>query len=153
MSGLGEGGQPDLDKTESDSIERKGPRAHDVLDEKIDYMEEHIKHILDRNLGQKNPDITESILEKLVNGGPREHTMALAQLYWNAADRMNHWSMDRRKKYNSRPLLFSLSFKGRIRQYQMKAHKYKMMHIMMSPNYEAPDRAVIEYIVTSEEEI
>ena len=122
-----------------------------MLDKKIDNMEEHIEHILHRNIGHKNPDITESIMEKLVNGGPREHTMALAQLYWNAADRMDHWSKDRRTKYNSRKP--SLSFRGRIRYYQMKAHKYKMMHIMLSPNYEPPDRAVIEYIVTSEDEI
>jgi len=151
MSGMGEGGQPVFDETESDSIERKGPRAHDVLDKKIDYMEKHIEHILDRNLGHKNPDITESMLEKLVNGGPREQTMALAQLYWKAADRMDHWSMDKRKKYNSRKP--SLSFRGRIRQYQIKSHKYKMMHIMLSPNYEPPDRVVIEYIVTSEDEM
>jgi len=129
---MGEGGQPVFDEIESDSSERKGPRAHDVLDKKIDYMKEHIKHILNRNIEHKNPDITESILEKLVNGGPREHTMALAQLYWNAANRMRGWDVYRVHKYNSRPLGFPKRYVVKLRQYVAKSHKYRLLHHMLS---------------------
>ena len=123
-----------------------------MLDQKIAYMEEHIENILERNLEHKNPDITEEIFEKLVNGGPREHTMALAQLYWNAADRMRDWDVYRELKYNSRPLVFAKTFDVKVREYIAKSHKYRLLHHMVSFGHK-PDRAVIEYTSTSEDEI
>ena len=120
MSGLGESilacSPPSLDKT--------APMAYDVLDSKIHDMDEHIDNMVRRHDARANPDITPEILNNLVNGEVRPRAMAIAQVYYNAAQRMLDWDMDR--------------------IYKMRSYRYKVLYQLLSPNFDPPDRASIE---------
>jgi len=118
--------------------------AYDVLDSKIHDMDEHIDNMVRRHDARANPDITPEILNKLVNGEVRPRAMAIAQVYYNAAQRMLDWDMDRRKEYNRDSGINRLSYRGRVRIYKMRSYRYKVLYQLLSPNFDPPDRASIE---------
>ena len=79
--------------------------------------------------------------------------IGIAQVYYNAFDRMLDWDMDRVKEYNRDSGPDMVSYRGRVNIYRMRSHKYKVLHQMLSPNFDPQDHVAMEYIATSEDEI
>jgi len=164
MSGLGEGSlacsPPTLptsppmlfeDQHIAAGANKKSMITYTVIDKLVAKMDEHINNMVLRHNTRANPDITLEILDKLVNGEVRPRAMAITQVYYNATERMLDWDMDRRKEYNRDSGLNRLSYRGCVRIYKSRSHRYKMLHQMLSPNFDPQDRVAIEY--TSEDKI
>jgi len=148
MSGLGEG----ILACSPPSLDNKAPMAYTIIDKLLAKMDEHINNMVRRHNARANPDITPEILNKLVNGDVRLRAIAIAQVYHNAFHRMLTWDIDRIREYNRDSGTDMVSYRGRVRIYQMRSHKYKVLHQMLSPKFDPQDRVAIECIVTSEDE-
>ena len=134
-------------------VVHKAPMAHNVLDRKTEVMDMHIDNMLRRHRARANPDITPDILDQFVNGEVQTRAMAIARVFWNAADRMLDWDLDRRKEYNRNPHERSYSFRGKVKALKSMSYRYMVLYQMLSSTYEPPDRAVVEYINTSADEM
>ena len=160
MSGLGEGvhGSAQLVVPIAPPLVLPPPvvhsrKAHNVLGTKAQDMDGHIDNMLGRHYLRPNPDITPRILDKLVNGDVRSRSMAISQVYYNAAKRMNAWDLKRMNKFNQIKGDDMIGYQGRINIFLSRSYKYKVLFQLLSPKYAPRDRAVVEYIDTSADEM
>ena len=128
-------------------------KAHLLLGTKARYMDMHIHNMLRRHSIGGNPDITPLILDKLVDGDVRSRAMAMSQVYYNAAKRMDAWDLKRMNKFNQIKGERVISYQERINIFRSRSHKYKVLFQLLSPNYAPRDRAVVEDIDTSADEM
>jgi hypothetical protein len=134
-------------------VVHKALMAHHLLGRKAQAMDMHIDNMVRRHNIRANPDITPRILDKLVDGDVRSRSMAISQVYFNAAKRMDAWDTKRMIKYNKIQGANAIGFSDRMSIFLKRSHKYKTLFTMLSPNYDPPDRAVVEYIDTSADEM
>lgn len=113
-------------------------------------MDMHIDNMVRRTESRSNPDITPQILEQLVDGDERSRARAISHVYFNAARRMYLWPKHKKARLNEDD---PKNFQKRVRIFRAKAHKYKLLFRMLTRKYDPPDRAVVEYIDTSADEM